>query len=631
MKTTFSESRCRKQEHREAQSRFHARQSVAARMATGMVGALLLGTGLVPAACSDSSADAAHDASTVQDADAAQDASTVQDASADGDSADAGQTGPALAFPGAEGFGAQTRGAYAKYESSNDPADLPKVLHVNTLSSHYVDDGNGYSGSFLWALREKYPRIIVFDTGGIINLGAFWRFRPDHSDSPPIYSYTGYLTIAGQTAPGDGICLTNGGISFGAGTRSPSGEYPNYDYHDLDVYDVEELIIRGLRFRSGNNPFQQGAGSLSIIGAYENPKHTMRNAIVDHCSFSWSTGKLLTLGYYNAQNLSATNNIFFEPLEYPSGDTNAAARSLLIGCGAKYVTAARNLYVHSKRRNPRMGGGGSAVGVIGLEPASYVEVINNLAYNTGWGSTEVAGSQNSDIEGFVAGPSLAVFINNEIYLGPDNNSPVTDASAGASALIFQTEDRGNGTWVNAGSKIFLSSNITPKRTSDSQPQSFVFCAVDPYPTGASALCNVGPSDPSMMTTSYPFAKPAAETTVLPLAIATDWMLSRGAYVGQKNIGAWPRDSVDLEAIDQYSHQTTEPGPPYRWIDDESKSTATLAHSLRIRTAPIDTDHDGMPDVWETAHGLDKNDPEDAHHVPAHQSYHNIEIYINSLL
>ena len=150
------------------------------------------------------------------------------------------------AFPSAEGYGAFTSGGRSGV-----------VYHVRTL-----EDKNEL-GTLRYAVNQKGPRTIVFDVSGIIELKS------------PLVIQNNDLTIAGQTAPGDGICIK---------------DFPV-------IVNADNIIIRFLRFRLGDN---SNESALVIKNRHD--------IIIDHCSMSWAAIDNATL--YNNRKLTMQWCIF---------------------------------------------------------------------------------------------------------------------------------------------------------------------------------------------------------------------------------------------------------------------------------------------------------------------------------
>ena len=147
------------------------------------------------------------------------------------------------AFPGAYGGGMYTTGGRGG-----------KVIYVTSLA----DDDT--EGTFRWALNQHYPRTVLFKISGIIELKR------------KIAIKQGDLTIAGQSAPGDGICIKD---------------------HEITI-NADNIIIRYMRFRLGNADLSNESDALGARG--------VKNVIVDHCSMSWSIDE--TASFYDNKDFT---------------------------------------------------------------------------------------------------------------------------------------------------------------------------------------------------------------------------------------------------------------------------------------------------------------------------------------
>lgn len=171
----------------------------------------------------------------------------------------------APAFPGAEGFGKYTQGG--RYG---------RVLFVTTLEDYDPATDKPIPGSLRKAIETSGSRTVLFRVSGTIELKC------------PLEIYKPFLTLAGQSAPGDGICLKNYGV-------------------DLRTYEV---IIRHLRFRPGDETGTRIAArgeswqtdALEALSGDYASGHTkpgyIRNVIIDHCSFSWGNDETLSVTGY---------------------------------------------------------------------------------------------------------------------------------------------------------------------------------------------------------------------------------------------------------------------------------------------------------------------------------------------
>jgi pectate lyase len=219
------------------------------------------------------------------------------------------------AFPGAEGFGAATRGGRGG-----------RVIAVTNLN----DSG---PGSLRAACEAEGPRIVVFRVGGLVDL------------KKAIEVHNPYVTIAGQTAPGEGICLR--GREFSVAT------------HDV--------IVRYLRSRAG-----EGAGKeVDAIDI----SHGSRNVIFDHCSASWSVDECFSLSG-DVQNATIQWCMIAEGLNKSVHKKGAHGYGSLARANGP-VSFHHNLWAHHSARNPRMGDN------YGKPPFPTFDFINNVIYDYG--------------------------------------------------------------------------------------------------------------------------------------------------------------------------------------------------------------------------------------------------------
>lgn len=232
-----------------------------------------------------------------------------------------------LSFPGAEGFGRFTTGGRGG-----------KVLSVTKLT----DDGS--EGTLRHALEQKGARYIVFKTAGTIFLES------------PLRIKEGDVTIAGQTAPGDGITIAN--------------------YETFVAAD--NVIIRYMRFRMGDKKKYEG----DALGA-----RFIKNLMVDHCSMSWSTDE--TVSIYVNENTTLQWCVIAESLRNSVHQKGAHGYGGI--AGGKSASFHHNMYANHDSRNPRLGEyAGSKFALTDL-----VDFRNNVIYN--WGHNNIYGGEGMNV------------------------------------------------------------------------------------------------------------------------------------------------------------------------------------------------------------------------------------------
>ena len=453
-----------------------------------------------------------------------------------------------VAFPGAEGFGQYTVGGRGG-----------EVYHVTTL-----DDGM-QPGTLRWANAQEGPKTIVFDVSGTIYLKS------------PLH-FTQYTTVAGQTAPGDGICLA---------------DYP--------VSVSTENIIRYMRFRLGNRQVAHHEGD-GLGGSRS------RNIIVDHCSISWSIDECLSV--YGNRDFTVQWCIVSQSLNNAGHQKGAHGYGgNWGGSGASYH---HNLLAHHTSRSPRLGPSPFT------QEDERMDLRNNVIYN--W--TE---------NGCYGGEAMTVNIVNNYYK-PGPGTPmdlrgmrITAPNIRTSKYTHHNSRRPN-VWDkmwHVWGKYYVSGNVNvtyPEVTLHNWDYG-VWNQIDQ--TGNDGTYSEVTKDTIRLRQPMPYAPVTTQTAEEAYQLV---LRHAGASLHRDALDAIIVSDV-REGKATYTGKGCKPGIINSQYDVDSRQPWPV---LKSRPAPKDSDGDGMPDSWERAHGLNPYDAADGKATAA-DGYTNLEHYINSII
>jgi pectate lyase len=266
-------------------------------------------------------------------------------------------------FPGAEGFGTDT------------PAGRGgKLIEVTSLA----DKG---PGSLRAALENPNPRTIVFRVAGTIEL-------EDH-----LYISSPFVTVAGQTAPGGGICLKDFGL----------------------VITSHDVLVQHIRIRPGNEGRQDADtnDAIQVLGGQGDPTGA-HHIVIDHVSASWSEDEAVST-WFGAHDVTISWSVISEALNRSRHRKETHSAGLLVGDGSYNVTMHHNLLAHNDFRNPLISEGGTH------------DFVNNVVYDWGILPTEVYDEQSNSFLNFMGnvflrGPSTESLAG-EILIDPAGGIP----------------------------------------------------------------------------------------------------------------------------------------------------------------------------------------------------------------
>ncbi|MDE6655344.1 MAG: pectate lyase [Muribaculaceae bacterium] len=459
------------------------------------------------------------------------------------------------AFPGAEG--------YARYITGGRGG---KVYHVTRL------DDDSKEGSLRWALSQASPSTIVFDVSGTIHLKSQLNISKSNT------------TIAGQTAPGDGICVA---------------DYPV-------AIKGNNVIVRYMRFRLGNaNVTVNGADGWDAFGAMDKS-----NLMIDHCSVSWSIDECCSI--LGNKNTTLQWSIISQSL------VNAGHSKGNHGYGGNWggsgASFHHNLMVHHTSRTPRFGPRQST------QKDERMDYRNNVIYNYGGNGCYGAEGMNANL------------VNN--YYKPGPGTPSGTKGKRILKIDIRTEDYVSrypafAPMLHVWGKFYADGNVNSLYddvTADNWANG-IYNQIDKN------SCDKTWSDETA--DSIRLSRPIdfIYTTTHSAEDAYSLVLD---YAG----ASLHRDSHDAlmvsdtrEGVASYTGKNLGKGF-INTQDDNRPADAADDWSawplLETTEAPVDTDRDGMPDAWETENGFDPADPEDRNTVMP-DGYTALEHYINGLV
>jgi hypothetical protein len=452
------------------------------------------------------------------------------------------------AFPGAEGGGAFTPGGRGG-----------KVIVVTSLE----DRG---PGTLREACETGGARIVVFNVSGVIRLKS------------PINVRAPYITIAGQTAPGDGICVTGG--SF--------------------LLDTHDIIIRHMRFRRGATDvaFRDDALGGNCMG----------NVIIDHCSTSWGLDETMSIYRHvydrdetgHGQKLPAVNVTIQNSIVSEGLDTyNHAFAATIGGHNSMFC---RNLFASCISRNCS----------IGMD--EDFNFVNNVIFNW-WNRSVDGGDEKSRVN----------IINN--YYKP---GPVTPLDKPISHRIIKPEASRDKNKPNVFGKVYVNGNIVEGNKA---------VTADNWNGGVQVYDKANADEfKDKIKVDEPFKM--SQVTIVSAKKAYKNVLSSVGATFPKRDAVDARVIKTVKTGKAIYEEDAKPFvTPYvkRRLPDDSYKMGIITHPDQVGGLPeyngtpyVDSDNDGMPDAWEVKYGLNPNDASDANGDLNGDGYTNIEKYINGI-
>ena len=507
-----------------------------------------------------------------------------------------------IAFPGCEGYGRFTSGGRAVDGRGS------KVYYVTRLDD--CPDNNLVEGTLRWALKsgDDTPRTVLFKVSGTIYLtSTLSGVKPN-------------LTIAGQTAPGGGICIA------GYQMKLPSNS-----------------IVRHIRFRTGDLP----NGSMSPLDV-ENIDHI----VLDHCSFTWSMEENITV--YDCDYTTTQWCIFAEGLYYSKNVKGH--RSYGAQWGGEHGTMHHCLFSNNNSRSPRFNGVRKNVHDRHVDN----EFVNNVVYNWGGHNSIYGGECDQTLDGGDV-YSRTFMINNYYRPGPATK----DAGGNRHFVSISAEKESElGQWYLSGNKFELNSKWAPNTNiwsnavlekvnadnyygfaSGSNERGFNLYRAGTIPLNQAIADKVIMKEIPYALSGMSFDESADEAfqkvvkqagASLPRYDEVDARILAEAAgtIDPQFKGSLPESHGSLGYIDTPYDIKLQSHDEFAALDEAINQEIDVICYPRLQgdsydCQVLDTDGDGLPDAYETSVGLNPNDAADGGKLTAN-GYSNLELYINGV-
>lgn len=332
------------------------------------------------------------------------------------------------------------------------------------------------------------------------------------------------------------------------------------------VITTHDVLVQHLRIRPGNEGrvTPEGNDAIALLGAHGDVTGA-HHVVIDHVSASWSEDELLST-WYGPHDITVSWSIFSEALNRSRHVKGTHSAGLLVGDGSDHVTMHHNLLAHNDFRNPLLAGGGTH------------EFVNNVVYDWGVLPTEITDDFSNTFLNLVG----------NLYLPGPSINPLPFE------ILLNQNDR------TSAPRLFVQGNLGPHRSDPSLEDWLI--------VGLNFDGRVAPE--SYRAALRFVAPPVTEWGALDLS---ERLLPR---VGAS---APVRDAIDERIVCEVLSGEGS-------IID-SPSEVGGYPDFALGQAPVDSDHDGMPDAWEADRGLDSDDPRDGAQDPDGDGYTHIEDYL----